>query len=131
MANEQSRGTMLKMTLFRTIFLMGMCFWLSGCLRGPQVNPVFGKHLHGVWVRDNSLIWAVGAEGDILHSPDGSQTWRHQASGTRVPLQLIYGSGSDLWTVGPHGTILHSRDGGQTWTHQASGTEKALYTVHG
>ena len=43
----------------RAVFLMGICLWLSGCLRDPQGNPVFGKHLHDVWVRDNSLIWAV------------------------------------------------------------------------
>ena len=70
-------------------------------------------------------MWVVGADGIIQHSRDGGLTWQGQESGTMVPLQLIYGSGTDLWTVGPRGTIVHSNDDGRTWTQQASGTTSA------
>jgi photosystem II stability/assembly factor-like uncharacterized protein len=119
------------MALFRAIFLAGIYLWLTGCSRNPQVRPIFGAHLHGVWLRDDSQVWVVGDEGTILHSNDGGQTWQRRASGTKVPLQLLYGSGGDLWTVGPRGTILCSTDDGQTWSQQASGTGFALYTLHG
>ena len=122
---------MTKMPLFRAIFLMGIYLWLTGCSKSPEVRPFFGTQLHGVWVRNDSLIWVVGDEGTILHSRDGGQTWQRQASGTAVPLQLIYGSGTDLWTVGPRGTILHSNDDGQTWSQQASGTEFAIIRCTG
>src|ERR1700754_2587094 len=122
---------MIKRFLFRAIFLIAMYFLLLGCSKSPQMKPNLVGHLHGLWVRNDSLMWVVGADGIIQHSRDGGLTWQGQESGTMVPLQLIYGSGTDLWTVGPRGTIVHSNDDGRTWTQQASGTTSAIYTVYG
>ena len=93
--------------------------------------PTLGNHLHGVWLRGDSQIWAVGDDGDILYSNNAGTTWQFQVSGTIHCLELIYGSGGELWTVGVAGIILHSTNDGQTWKPQSSGTERALYSVFG
>ncbi|MGA2740651.1 MAG: YCF48-related protein, partial [Bryobacteraceae bacterium] len=80
---------------------------------------------------DGKTLWAVGADGTILHSADGA-TWRPQASGTTNYLFSVYGTGDGktLWAVGERGTILHSTDGA-TWQPQARGTTDFLFSVYG
>src|SRR6516162_10950000 len=110
-----------KVPLFRMSVLLAICLSLANCSKKQESMPIFGRHLHGVWVRDDSEVWVVGNAGFIVYSNNGGTTWQLQVSETIEALQLIYGSGSELWTVGVGGTILHSSDG-QTWKPQSSGT---------
>src|SRR4029077_12610916 len=121
--NPSSMKT-LKVPLFRMLVVLAICLSLANCSKKPKPIPIFGRHLHGVWVRDDSEVWVVGNTGFIVYSNNGGTTWQLQVSGTIQALQLIYGSGGELWTVGVGGTILHSTDG-QTWKPQSSGTKRA------
>jgi photosystem II stability/assembly factor-like uncharacterized protein len=112
------------------LVLLPICLSLANCSKKRESMPIFGRHLHGVWLRGDSEVWAVGNDGFIVYSNNGGTTWQLQVSGTIEALQFIYGRGSELWTLGVGGTILHSPDG-QTWKPQSSGTERALYSVFG
>jgi photosystem II stability/assembly factor-like uncharacterized protein len=93
-------------------------------------------------------LWAVGAEGAILHSTDG-QHWAVQDWEGRKEednLNAIFGTsdGKRLWAVGGgdqdldrstglvgrHCTILNSTDGAP-WVAQSCGTDKPLYSIWG
>jgi len=60
--------------------------------------------------------WAVGENGNIIHSNDGGISWTWQNSGVTEWLTSVdfineyYG-----WAVGLNGTILRTIDGGITW----------------
>jgi len=98
----------VKIPLFHMLVLLGICLSLANCSKKREQMPTLGNHLHGVWVRGDSQIWAAGDDGEILYSDNGGTTWQFQVSGTIHCLELIYGSGGELWTVGVKGTILHS-----------------------
>ena len=71
-------------------------FSLAGCSKYDQQQPVATDlayyHLHGLWARNAAQVWAVGDDGDILHSTDGGEHWQKQKSGTEAELVSIYGS---------------------------------------
>src|SRR5262249_26521331 len=110
--------------------LLEICLSLANCSKKREPTPTLGNHLHSVWLRGGSEVWAVGDDGDIIYSNNGGTTWQFQVSGTIHSLELIYGIGEELWIVGVGGTILHSTDG-QTWKPQSSGTGRALYSICG
>jgi photosystem II stability/assembly factor-like uncharacterized protein len=80
-----------------------------------------------------SDLWAVDANGALLHSTDGA-TWREQASPVRWSQRLSavsFPDANDGWAVGtanttqaaaepPSGVIFHTSDGGVSWTPQSS-----------
>jgi photosystem II stability/assembly factor-like uncharacterized protein len=72
-------------------------------------------------------VWAVGSPGSqVLHSPDGGQTWQLQPTGQTSPLLAItFSDPQHGWAVGALGTILATRDGGRTWLRQHSGGTRA------
>src|SRR5262249_27000234 len=81
--------------------------------------------LNAVQFVDRNEGWAVGAEGVILHTIDGGQTWERQASGVRATLQALHFlTPYTGWVVGreeiPYGgsvaVILATKDGGLKWT---------------
>jgi hypothetical protein len=90
------------------LVLLPICLSLANCSKKRESMPIFGRHLHGVWLRGDSEVWAVGNDGFIVYSNNGGTTWQLQVSGTIEALQLIYGRGSELWALGVGGTILHS-----------------------
>jgi photosystem II stability/assembly factor-like uncharacterized protein len=79
-------------------------FSLAGCSKYDQQQPdttdLVYYHLHGLWARNAAQVWAVGDDGNILHSTDGGEHWQQQKSGTEAELISIYGSDSQLWIVG-------------------------------
>jgi hypothetical protein len=81
-----------------------------------------------------SGVFAVGADGTILHSTNGWAPWIKQNSGTDNALYGITASTTsgkiELFVVGDHGTILHSWDAGNTWQLEFSGTSDALHSVY-
>jgi len=69
--------------------------------------------LYGVWGSAADDIYAVGANGCIVHF-DGV-AWSAQASPTAQTLRAVWGSGyDDVYAVGDAGTVLHFD--GDAWT---------------
>ncbi len=86
------------------------------------------------WINDVDFVnskkgWAVGNDGIILHTTDGS-TWTAQTSNTSNHLYAVsFISSLRGWIVGAGGKILRTLDGGTTWTAQTSGITKDLHAV--
>lgn len=104
--------------------------------RWSNPQPV-GNALNGVWGAAADDVWAVGAQGTILHF-DGV-TWSSVPSGTTSHLHAVWGSGpDDVWAVGGEtfwtfedegtGVILHWD--GRVWTSTMPGT-RGLRAVWG
>jgi cysteine-rich repeat protein len=84
--------------------------------------------LSSAWASGDNDIYAVGAQGTVLHF-DGT-SWSTEPSGTTQPLSAVWGSGpSDVFVVGGAGTILHRS--GASWTVMTSGTTQYLTAVWG
>ena len=98
-------------------------FWLSPTPSGFAVNAVaFPTATTG---------FLVGAQGTILATTDGGQTWAPQEAPTSVDLYGVFflPDGLTGWAVGDAGTILHTANGGASWTAQGSPTTERLYAV--
>ncbi len=94
----------------------------------PQTSGT-STWIHDVCFVDSKTGWAVGNDGTILHTTDGS-SWAPQQSNT--PNNLFGVSFVDEllgWVVGAGGKILITTDGGTTWSTQPSGTSKDLQDV--
>ena len=82
----------------------------------PETEQSF-KALFKVWGTDAQNVYAVGANGVILHF-DGS-AWRQQASGTARDLISLWGNGpTDIMAVGGRANGLIARFDGNKWTHK-------------
>ena len=82
----------------------------------------------GICGGSNADIFAVGANGTILHYNGSS--WTPMSSGTAKQLNSVwYNSASDVFAVGYNGTILHYN--GHSWSTMPSGTTKILSGVWG
>jgi hypothetical protein len=103
-----------------------LCLLLSGCATSgwQDVKPHYDSAhlparydfynltpiLNGVWgLKDGSQVWAVGADGTILHYTAQAGRWEPQTSPTPNDLLSIFGTsdGAQVWAVGDKGTILH------------------------
>jgi photosystem II stability/assembly factor-like uncharacterized protein len=64
----------------------------------------------------SGYVFAVGACGGILHTPDAGDTWEiHETGvGTHLCTMHLEESGSG-WAVGDAGVLLGTEDHGQTW----------------
>ena len=63
--------------------------------------------LSSVYFPDNQNGWAVGTDGNILHSTDGGITWTVENSGTTLSLNCVYFVDSQTgWIAGNKGIIL-------------------------
>ena len=76
-------------------------------------------------------LWAVGADGTILESSDGT-VWNPHSSSTSNGVRAIFGTsdGKRFWAVGDQGTILESDDS-EHWTARVSGIKNDLYDIFG
>jgi photosystem II stability/assembly factor-like uncharacterized protein len=85
--------------------------------------------LLGIDFVDAQHGWAVGGNGSIVATTNGS-AWKAQVSGTTEMLEAVdfvdtqYG-----WAVGYKGTIVATTNGGATWTTQPSGYSDVLWGV--
>ena len=88
-----------------------------------------GNDLRGVWT-DRQRVWAVGAQGTILFSPDDGATWQLQPSGTTADLEDVAGvpGTSEAFAVGRGGTMLHY-GGGVGWTPVHAGVTVDLHGI--
>lgn len=90
-------------------------------------NSVPGGYTLNAVAYGNGMFVAVGRQGTILSSPDGT-TWTPQTSGTSATFHGVT-HGNDLFVaVGDAGTIFTSPDG-KSWTAQTSGTGLSLDSV--
>lgn len=91
------------------------------------VTQATGKEdiLEDIFFLDESMGWAVGENGVILHTSNGGETWMEQTSGTEEKLRSVRFADQNMgWTVGGDlgvGVILHTSDGGKTWEIQDPG----------
>lgn len=86
--------------------------------------------LAGVFFLDETVGWAVGGEGAILHTVDGGRTWTAQQSKHKENLlSVAFADPQNGYAVGVKGTILRTSNGGKTWEKQVSGTDNYLSRV--
>ena len=85
------------------------------------------EDLHAVSWNGSNLYTAVGANGAILTSADGT-TWSAQTSGTTETLNEVTSSAGLYAVVGSNGTILTSGDA-VTWTARVSGESVAIEAI--
>lgn len=72
--------------------------------------PTGTPPLYSVWSNAADNVWAVGANGTIVHSTSGD--FEAVQSGTTAVLTSVYGFGqNDGWAVGANGTILRGGNG--------------------
>jgi len=48
------------------------------------------ENLRGVWFADSLNGWVCGANGTILHTSSGGETWELQESGVSVDLEDVF-----------------------------------------
>ena len=88
------------------------------------------KDLASIYFCDSLNGWAVGFDGDIIHSSDGGFTWAPQTSGVTDTLYDVYFSDiSHGWAVGRNGSVLQTLDGGTTWKKHLKRTNHELLKV--
>jgi photosystem II stability/assembly factor-like uncharacterized protein len=74
--------------------------------------------------------WVVGAEGTLLHTRDGSASWRVGPRPTTADLFDVRFVTSQIGLiVGDRGLILRTRDGGRTWRRQRSAVRHPLQDI--
>ena len=88
---------------------------------------------YGVAAPDGRVVWAAGADGKIVRSEDGGESWSRQVTHTAVNLQGIAAWDADsAVAVGNDGVVLVTRDGGRNWTQAeipASANPNKLFRV--
>ena len=88
------------------------------------------KSLNGIYFVDSEYGWAVGNEGNILHTTDGGKQWLKQQSLKKTDLfGVFFTDRQEGWAVGMGGTILHTTDGGETWKPEKSVTTQDLWAI--
>jgi len=85
----------------------------------PEIQLEERQSLTGVWVEDQSHVFAVGDHGLFIRGVrQGGRVWTWQ----RLPvpsvssLRRVLKNELGLWVIGDRGTILHSVDNGDHWT---------------
>ncbi len=74
------------------------------------------RYLVSISFPDASNGWAVGKNGDILHSSDGGISWNPQQQNvtTNNLNSVFFVNNQEGWAVGS-GVVLHTVDGGLAW----------------
>jgi photosystem II stability/assembly factor-like uncharacterized protein len=87
-----------------------------------------GETLYAIWGSGN-VFYAVGANGSIVKSSDGGQSWVSQISTTTEVLRGVFGIGTNqVVAAGDNGVIVRTSDG-STWSHVTSGVPTSFFAV--
>ena len=90
-----------------------------------------GNGLLAVRFVNGNTGWAVGANGTVLGTTDGGESWRRQPSGTNKGLLCVrFLDDKTGWAVGDGGVIIKTTDGGSTWEKQSSGVTDCLFSIY-
>lgn len=66
--------------------------------------------------KSSQVGWAVGDEGEILHSKDGGRSWQKQdADFDSLLLGVTVVDQNEVWIAASDSALLHTTDGGATW----------------
>ena len=85
----------------------------------PKVPRVDYIGIHFV---NKDTGWAVGANGAIIKTTDGGESWEVKETNTTKPILKIRSyNGQTVIATGYDGLILRSADGGETFTQVTSG----------
>jgi photosystem II stability/assembly factor-like uncharacterized protein len=107
----------------------------SGASWEQEFQP-YGDDLNAIRMVDAFNGWAVGKNGQILHTQDGGGVWvsQHQENSKTlygldmqaIPLTTPDGQPQQYkyvgWAVGEGGRVFRTTDGGATWTRVDTGT---------
>lgn len=93
-----------------------------------QITGVTSETLRDVHAIDSSNVWAVGNNGEIIHT--SGTGWSQQSSGTTQVLQSVHAlDSSNVFVVGQNGTLLKTTDTGTTWVSKNADTSATLYDI--
>ena len=94
------------------------------------------SNLNAVFFVNAQTGWVVGADGTIMATTNGGQSWLQQMLPATVNPNLnlndvFFIDPNQGWIVGDEGQILNTMDGGDTWTlqQQVSGVSPSLFRV--
>ena len=90
------------------------------------------KHLYSVDFVSDSIVFAVGDEGEIWKSIDGGSEWFLVPSNTTDNLRSVYFINDNIgWIIEAEYTdnLLRTTDGGNTWVVQGIGEYSELYSI--
>jgi len=91
---------------------------------------VIDAALHGVWGAAADDVWAVGAQGVVVHFDGETWTYAPTADERRRTLWAVWGrAADDVWAVGSEGVVLHWD--GDAWTLQPANSVATLFGVWG
>lgn len=118
---------------FMAAVSMSMLVSTASATEGWRVIPMaaWSQTFRDVTYVGRDSVWAVGADGLIVHSFNGGKIWYTQSYSTTLDLQAVFFiDWRTGWAVGQGGLILHTRDGGHLWRQQTSNTSLTLMAIH-
>ncbi len=90
--------------------------------------------LEDIFFLDDSVGWAVGENGIILHTTNGGKKWEEQKSGTSETLRSVqFADKHTGWAVGGDfgvGVVLSTNSGGKKWEIEESKEKMVDVFVH-
>lgn len=115
------------------LYVMLIAFMVTGMSaihQGYAQEGPTGQDIHGVTFPDELHGWAVGAEGTVVYSEDGGDSWSVQEVEVEADLKdVLFTDHQTGWVAGNEGNILFTDDRGDNWQVLESGTEENLLTV--
>ncbi len=88
------------------------------------------ENLEAVWFVDNQTGWVVGANGVILNTTNGGESWNAPVNLTNEDLKDVAFKSSMLGLiVGDNGAIFRTTNGGASWQKVSGGVSANLAAV--
>jgi len=96
-----------------------------------ELNPgVDVPYFSDVYVITPDIVIVVGANGTILKTIDGGETWIQKPSGTTNGLgQVQFPTPEIGYIIGVNGTLLKTTDAGETWTYIDIGQNTSFHAI--
>jgi hypothetical protein len=96
-----------------------------------QLLAVVGSvDLIGVDVETDGETWMGGANGEMYHRSDSTETFSAQTTGTgETFLDVSFADTLNGWAVGQQGIVVKTVDGGATWDTPSFPSTEDLYEV--
>jgi len=102
----------------------------SGLSWTLQYEGTSGGDIWSVFAYDQNTAYAVGENGRILKTSDGS-TWQQLNASTSAFLFGVHFKSNTLgWICGDSGLLLKTTNGGTTWTTKTTPTSQRLYDIY-